>query len=162
MYNFDASAIVDLWDNYPFNNEVFKPLWGKFVENIEKKVFVISDIALNETKSKIDSNIFNGLVCDIKIYKKEVRDLTVAQSIKLSIEIEGDNYGEGVGENDIFIVAISKRIDAILVTNENRQPSLPQIKSKYKMPAVCGLQEVSVKSINLTELLHESPLWQCP
>ncbi|MBA5248935.1 MAG: DUF4411 family protein, partial [Gammaproteobacteria bacterium] len=62
-------------------------------------------------------------------------------------------------ENDILIIAISKRIGAILVTNENKQPSLPPKESNYKMPAVCGLGEVNTESINLTELLHESSLW---
>ncbi len=96
---------------------------------------------------------------DIKVYKKEVSDLTEAQSIKSLIEIEDDNYGEGVGENDIFIVAISKRTSSVLVCNEKRQPNLPINKSKYKIPAVCNLPEVAVKNINLTELLHNSSLW---
>ncbi len=61
LYSFDASAIIDLWDNYPFNNKVFEPLWNKFVENTENEVFVISDITLDEAKSKIDSVDFNHL-----------------------------------------------------------------------------------------------------
>ena len=159
MYSFDASAIIDLWDNYPFSNQVFKPLWDKFVENTEHKIFVISDIALKEAKHKIDSEDFNCLVDKIKVYKKEGVDLVEAISIKSLLKIEEDNYGSGVGENDILIIAISKRIGAILVTNENKQPSLPPKESNYKMPAVCGLGEVKTESINLTELLHESSLW---
>lgn len=161
MYSFDASAIIDLWDNYPFNNQVFKPLWDKFVENVENEIFVISDVALEEAKSKINSKEFNRIVKNIKIYKKENMDLIEAQNIKSLLGIEEDNYGSGVGENDIFIIAISKRIQAVLVNNEQRQPNPQNIqnKTKYKIPAVCNLNKVNVENINLTELLHLDVLW---
>lgn len=159
LYSFDASAIIDLWVNYPFNNKVFEPLWSKFVENIENEVFVISDIALCEAKLKIDSEEFSHVIENIKIYKKEGVDLIEAQNIKMLLEIEEDNYGGGVGENDIFIIAISKRIQTILINNEKRQPILPSDKSNYKMPAVCNLPRIGVKNINLTDLLHEPSLW---
>jgi predicted nucleic acid-binding protein len=145
LYNFDASSIILLWD--------------KFKENIEDKNFVISDIALKEAKHKIDTNEFNELIETIEIYKKEPSDLLEAQNIKGLLSIQEDEYGGGVGENDIFIIAISKRTDAILVNDEKRQNNLPASKTNYKIPAVCNLTQINVKNINLTELLNINNLW---
>jgi hypothetical protein len=159
LYNFDASSIILLWDNYPVSNKIFKDLWSKFSENVEQEIFVISDIALNEAKHKIDSEEFNELIKNIKIHTKEISDLLEAQNIKNLLAIQEDKYGGGVGENDIFIIAISKRTDAILVNDEKRQNNLPASKTNYKIPAVCNLTQINVKNINLTELLNINNLW---
>lgn len=169
LYSFDASALIDLWDNYPIQNIVFEDLWDKFAENVENKIFVISDVAIEEVRNKIlydkitqdipKSANFKDILNEIKVIKKENVDLVTVQKIHDLLEIVEDNYGEGVGENDIFIIAIAKRTQTILVNNEATQPNLPQNKSKYKIPAVCSLSGVNVESINLTELLHEPNLW---
>ncbi len=169
MYNLDASTLIDLWDNYPIQNPVFEGLWDKFSDNVEAEIFVISDVAIKEVRDKIlydnieqeipKSAHFKNILDVIRVIEKEPVDLTMAQSIKDLLEIEEDNYGDGVGENDILIVAITQRTKTILVTNENRQPDLPQNKKKYKIPAVCNLLDVNVTNINLTELLHKPNLW---
>ncbi|CAC9615149.1 hypothetical protein [uncultured Gammaproteobacteria bacterium] len=154
MYILDASALIDLWDNYPITNPVFKSLWGKFKENIDEEIFVISSVALDEAKKKIDQIEFTQIVENITVYKKEAVDLEEAITIKNLLDIQEEGYGSGVGENDIFIIVIAKRTNSILITNEKRQPSLKQQKRSYKMPTVCNLSEVGVRNINLLELLR--------
>jgi hypothetical protein len=160
LYSFDASSIVKLWDDYPIDNPVFSSLWQKFQENIDNGIFTISNVALKESKDKIDSSKFNQLVINITTYEQKVDDLRQTQQIKDLLNIVEDNYGIGVGENDIFIIVIAKRTNTILVNDEKRQNNLPQNKTKYKIPAVCNLSEVQLQNINLTELLNIKNLWQ--
>ena len=175
MYSFDASAIVDLWDNYPIQNPHFAPMWDWFKTQVEQKVFCISDIALKEVKDKIiykseygslekdipKSKLFIQALNTITLNKITADDLISVQHIKTLLDIQEDNYStKGVGENDLLIIANAKNNGTILVTNENRQNNLPNIKAKYKMPAVCNLNEVNLKNKNLAELLHISDLWQ--
>ncbi len=160
LYSFDASALIDLWDNYPIQNIVFKDLYDKFLENAKAGKFVISDVAIEEVRSKIlygQYVYFKRILDAMQVIKKTPSDLTEAQSIKGLLEIKEDNYGGGVGENDILIIAIAKRTQTVLVNNESRQPGLPQNKGNYKIPATCFL--VRVESINLAELLSRPNLW---
>lgn len=171
MYSFDASAIVDLWDNYPIQNPHFKPVWDWFNIQVEQKNFVISEIALKEVKRKVlfdkitdkipESSFFIRILDGIKVYGKVTDDLNAVQQIKALLGIQEDNYGVGVGENDLFIIANAKRNEHILVSNETRQPNPQNIKNKtkYKIPVVCNLNEVNVENINLAELLHLDALW---
>lgn len=173
MYSFDASAIVDLWDNYPIQNPHFKPVWDWFNIQVEQENFVISEIALKEVKAKIifnkikdkdqipESSFFIEILDSIKVCDKTIDDLKAVQQIKVLLGIQEDNYRAGVGANDLFIIVNAKRNGHVLVNNEKRQPNPQNIKSKanYKILAVCNLDEVNVENINLTELLHIDVLW---
>jgi len=171
LYSFDASAIIDLWDNYPIKNPCFKPVWDWFYTQVEQGKFVISKIALQEVEGKIlfngitnkipESSLFIGILGKIKVHDKTIDDLHTVQKIKVLLGIQESDYGAGVGENDLFIIANAKRHKHVLVTNEKRQPNPQdmQNKSKYKIPVVCNLSEVSVENINLTELLNLDALW---
>jgi hypothetical protein len=63
---------------------------------------------------------------------------------------------KGVGENDIFIIATARLHGAGLVSDEERQPTLPTEPSKKKIPAVCGMREVNVPCINFIEFIKRS------
>lgn len=171
MYSFDASAIVDLWDNYPIQNPHFKPVWDWFNIQVKQENFVISETALKEVKGKVlfnkiidkipESSFFIEILDSIKVCDRVTDDLNTVQQIRALLGIQEDNYGTGVGENDLFIIANAKRNRHILVNNEKRQPNPQNIqnKTKYKIPAVCNLDKVNVENINLTELLHLDALW---
>ena len=161
-----------MWDNYPIQNPHFNSIWKWFEKNVENEKFVISDVALEEVKQKVlydslkadvpESELFIEILDKILVDQKSVVDLKTIGKIKNLLEIEEDNYHSNVvGENDLFIVAIAKRTNSILVTNEGRQLDIQKIKvkGKYKIPAVCNLSEVQVDNINLTELLHLNTLW---
>lgn len=171
MYSFDASAIVDLWDNYPIQNPHFKSVWDWFDIQVKQENFVISKTALKEVKARVifdkitekipESSFFIEILDSIKVYDKAIDDLDAVQKIKALLVIQEDDYGTGVGENDLFIIANAKRNEHILVSNEKRQPNPKNItnKANYKIPAVCSLDEVNVENINLTELLYLDALW---
>ncbi len=53
-------------------------------------------------------------------------DLNKAEQIKQLLDIEEDNYGNGVDEADLLIVAIAFRKNATLITNESEQNILRQ------------------------------------
>lgn len=82
-----------------------------------------------------------------------VDSLLSAQKIKTLLGIEEEKYRGGVGENDLFIIAIAKETKAILVSDEKRQMPLPKLKPNYKIPAVCAMQGVDVECVCFTDLL---------
>ncbi len=167
LYSFDASAIVDLWDNYPIKNKHFTPLWEWFYEKVNAEIFVISDVAIAEVRQHIlydkliadipKAQLFLAILENIIIHKKTISDVRSVQKFKTFLGITEDNYhAKGVGENDFFIVASAKNNDMILVTNEAVQKDTNEInnKAKFKIPAVCNLSGVKVQSINLIKLLN--------
>ena len=79
----------------------------------------------------------------------------MALEIKASLGIE-NQYGIGVGENDLFIVATASTNHCGLISNEAVQQNLPSAKSKYKMPAVCAMPGVGVNCISFLDYLRLS------
>lgn len=159
MYSFDASSIIHAWDNYPIDNQYLNSLWEKWMnKEIQEKNLVISETAFNEVCIAAPrlGTWLKGKNIWIQKFTPEI--LHLANDIKIILEIEEENYKKGVGENDIFIIANAKFNNTSLITEERKQPELPQNKSDYKIPAVCDLKEVSVRNINFTELLNENIL----
>ncbi len=155
MYSFDASSMIHAWDNYPPKNQHFDALWEWIAEEIIKKKFCISKIALDEVGHKIPECGVWLKDKDIKIYPLTPLILSRASQIKALLGIKEEQYGKGVGENDLFIIATSKEIGAILATEEKRQNSLPLLKPNYKIPAVCNMQEVNVGCSCFVDLLRK-------
>jgi hypothetical protein len=156
LFSFDASSLIYFYDNYPMDNPHLRQLWEWFKEKVEEGEFVISKRAYDETVRKVSPE-FIEWIKEIEIINDTIDDLREAQRIKNLLDIDEDEYHvKGVGENDIFIISISKRIDAVLVSNED-QYTRPIIKKKYKIPNVCRLPEVNVECINFTELLRRNP-----
>lgn len=153
MYSFDASSMIHAWDNYPPSNLHFNSLWDWVAEQIENKEFSISKKALEEVSHKIPEcgKWLNEL--HIEVLALSPSALLTAQRIKTLLGIAEENYTNGVGENDLFIIAIAKETSTILISEEGRQNKLPQLKSNYKMPAVCAMPEVNVQCISFVELL---------
>jgi hypothetical protein len=156
LYSFDASSIINFFDNYPMDNPNLKLLWDWFKDKMLSKEFVIPKRAFDEVKHKT-SDEFIEWFKEIEKIDDTFPDLFEAQKIKDILEIEEDNYGNGVGENDIFIITISKRIGATLVSDEKIQTILPQDKRNYKIPAVCKLHDINFECIKFTDLLKLNP-----
>lgn len=153
MYSFDASSMIHAWDNYPISNPHFESLWQWFSEQIDANQFVISKIALDEVVHKIPECgkwLKNN---HIKVYPLTPKSLLAAQQIKTLLGILEEAYTKGVGENDLFIIAIAKETNTILISNEGRQNNLPSLKSNYRIPAVCEMPEVGVTCISFVDLL---------
>ena len=155
LYSFDASSIIHFYDNYPLENPHLVSLWDWFAEKIESGDFVISKRAYDEVLHKTDR--LPEWFTEINIFEDTIADLEEAQRIKELLEIEEEGFHpKGVGENDIFIISISKRLNSVLVSNES-QINKPNLKKKYKIPSVCNLPEVDVECINIAELLRRNP-----
>ena len=153
MYSFDASSMIHAWDNYPTSNPHFESLWQWFSDQIDNKQFAISKIAFEEVNHKIPecgSWLKNN---HIEIYPLTATSLIKAQKIKTLLGIVEEKYTKGVGENDLFIIAIANETRTTLVSEEARQNNLPSQKYNYKIPAVCEMTEVEVSCINFLELL---------
>jgi hypothetical protein len=72
------------------------------------------------------------------------------------LEIDGDRYGGGVGENDLIIIASADCNGLILVSNEKVQVTLPKLMSNYKIPAVCSLKKPPVACVDFLEFMKRS------
>ncbi len=137
MHMFDASAIIHGWDNYPIAQ--FPRLWAWLGSQISAKLVVISETAYQEVNLNSPDcwNWLKGQNVTVVVNIPCV--LQLATTIKSSLGIVGDNYHQlGVCENDILIIASAKVGGATLVSDENKQPSLPTERRRYKIPAVCA------------------------
>lgn len=153
MYSFDASSMIHAWDNYPPENAHFDSFWEWFASSIQNKEFVISKKAFEEVSHKIPECGIWLQNNNIEIHNLTPQSLLIARDIKASLGIIEDKYTKGVGENDLFIIAIAKESGATLVSEEGRQSPLPTQKSNYKIPAVCNIESVNVDCCNFLSLL---------
>lgn len=155
MYSFDASSMIHAWDNYPIKNPHFDSLWEWFALQVSDENFVFSQIAYKEVNNKVPECGEWLKSNNVKIEPLSADIIYQGQTIKELLEIEEENYTNGVGENDILIISTAKISNTILITEESRQNNLPPKKSNYKIPAVCALVEVNVQCKNFTDLLKE-------
>lgn len=155
MYTFDASSIIHAWDNYPIKK--FPPLWDWMAEQMAAKCFSMPQVAYSEATKKFPERkqwLGNTNIIRIPL-SQEI--LNVALDIKALLGIADDDYHPpGVGQNDILIISTAKVKELALVSDEKQQFNLPEDKPRYKIPAVCGLQEVNVKCINFLDLINDS------
>src|SRR5258708_6762589 len=120
MWVFDASSIILAWDNYPLDQ--FPSLWRWIGGQGESLTIAMPDVALDEVGHKNPECL--QWLKDRGIRKVEPDDsiLGSALAIKALLTIGDDNYHpRGVDENDIFVVATSKRLGWSLVSDESPQ-----------------------------------------
>lgn len=155
MQVFDASSMIYAWDNYPLRQ--FPRLWKWIAEQIEQNMLVMPHVAFEEVANKTPD--CGDWLKENNLEQLEISNVIIqgAMRIKDLLDIVDDNYHpKGVGENDIFIIATAQEQGAELVSDEERQPTLPNIPSKRKIPAVCALREIAVPCINFIEYIKRS------
>ena len=151
----DASGIIHAWDNYPIAN--FPPFWDWIGAEIANGNYAICEVALDEVGH-------NSPECSKWLKEHGIRKILLNEEILLqAAEIKGilgiaaENYhADGVDENDLLIAAAAAIEADTLLTEESRQPNLPLNRSRFKIPAVCELDEVSIASTNVRELIISS------
>jgi len=155
MQVFDASSMIYAWDNYPVRQ--IPGLWEWIAIQIEEKKLVMPNVAFEEVANKTPD-------CGEWLNHNDLKQLAIsnailqdAMRIKGMLGIVDDNYHpNGVGENDILIIATARAHRAELVSDEERQPTLPKKPSKSKIPAVCAMAKISVPCINFIEFIKRS------
>jgi len=151
----DASSIVYGWDNYPIDQ--FPAFWVWMEGEIASGNLQLSTVAFDEVNG-VSPDCAEWLRC-VGVQRLPVTNeiLMLANSIKSIVGVVGDGYHpKGVGENDLIIIATAMELGVELVSDEARQKSQPKERRKMRIPAVCGLPEVSVDCINFVEYIKQS------
>lgn len=136
MLALDASGIVHGWDNYPLAK--FPGLWRWIEGEVSEGGLIISVVAYTEvTEVSPDCAVW---LDNAGINKSPISSAMLLDTLsyKEALDIADEAFHvNGVDEKDLMIIANAKAQGAILISNEALQNSLPQLKSKYKIPAVC-------------------------
>lgn len=151
----DASSLVFAWDNYPIAN--LRTLWAWIESEISQRNIVIPRVAFEEVGHvSPDCKSWVTSISNFSTIEVDNSIVTGALAINDSLGIQNDEYGSGVDANDVIIIATAMSLSCDLITNENRQPSLPNNIKKYKIPATCNLPSVRVNCINFADLIRSS------
>lgn len=152
---FDASSMIYAWDNYP--PDQFPPLWNWIAEEIEGREFTIPEVAFEEVERRAPDCA--DWLKDQGIFRVPVSNAIIQEALRIKnlLQIVGDQYHpKGVGENDLIIVATARIVGSTLISNEAFQSNFPTVRSKAKIPAVCGMNEVLVECLDFLTLIKES------
>jgi len=145
----DASAVIDLWEHYPIAQ--FPAVWDWIQAELAIAKVAMEEVGFRDPDCKSKLELYGILEQGIGN-----REAVEAVAIKSALGIVNEEYGSGVDENDILIIAIAKVLGTELVTNESLQPKLPTNVKGYKMPAVCALPGVQVATIRLLDYIRQS------
>ena len=155
MHMFDASSTIYGWENYPLAQ--FPRLWDWLGSQIGAGLVTLSETADKEVYSKL-ANCGQWLKDQgLAVVVNTPATLLEASQIKTLLNIVGDDYHpDGVGENDLLIIASAKTGGATLVSDEKKQPFLPDNHRRYKIPAVCAYLNSPVPCESFLEYIKSS------
>lgn len=155
MRAFDASSMIYGWDNYPIGQ--FPNLWKWMASEVKGKNVGLCVVALEEVKHKTPECSAWLHDNDVEVLPAGNAELQEALRIKSLLGIVNDQYHpKGVGENDLIIISVCRLIGIGLVSDEERQVTLPINAARRKIPAVCSVDTVNVDCINFLEFLKQS------
>ncbi len=155
MPAFDASSMILAWDNYPLAQ--FPKLWDWMSLQLSGNKLRLPVPAFEEVEDKADDCADWLRTNGHSPIKLDAKTLAKANEFKELLLIKDDKYSaEGVGENDLLIIASARIHSLELVSDEARQLSLPRSMANYKIPAVCALKKVAVVHMNFVEFFKKS------
>ncbi len=147
--------MIYAWHNYPPDR--FPPLWRWMAQEITSGAISMPGVAFDQVVHKMPecahwlrSNSVHRIAINNDIVQEALR-------IKGHLGIINDQYfGVGVDENDVLIIAAAATENLEMISNENRQQTLPQDMRRYKIPAVCAMESVGVPCIDFLEFINRS------
>ena len=116
----------------------------------------MSSLAMKEVTQKTPECAEWLRTCNIQRIEMDNAILQDALRIKNLLGIVGDKYGNGVGKNDLLIVATASAYKAELVTEESWQNILPKQLTAYMIPAVCDMDTVAVRWFKFIDYIKRS------
>lgn len=155
MLVLDASSIVKAWDEYP--PSIFPKLWTWLGDEVRNKRLRLTEPNLVEV-GHVSPDCHAWL-------KKHGHDkvlvtprmLGIAVQIKAALGIQNELYSnKGVDEGDILAISAAKDLGTTLISDEERQPSLPAVIKNCKIPATCLLPSVGVRCIGILDHIKAS------
>lgn len=151
----DSSSLLHGWDDYPLGN--FPRLWEWMASEISQGSILVPQIVVGEVE-RICQECALWVEGVNNFSAVEINDLIVSEALAIIswLGVENDQFGSGVGSNDILIIATAKSLGCPLISNEARQAILPLNRKKYKMPAVCSASIVGVDCISFADLIKAS------
>jgi predicted nucleic acid-binding protein len=155
MLVFDASSIIYAWDNYPI--EMFPTLWDWLAAEITSGRLAIPEVAYDEVEHRSPECHAWLQDAEIPVIDVEEATLLMAAAIKELLGIQGDAYhADGVGENDLLIIACASVHGHSLISDERKQVTLPNLMKRFKIPAVCNHAHVRVVCLNFLAFIKSS------
>jgi len=154
MQTFDASSMIYAWDNYPVTQ--FPGLWTWMGDRVNTRLIQMSTVAFDEVEHKVPE--CSAWLRDANLEKLQVNEAILFEALRIKglLGIVEDKFGNGVGENDLIIIATAKIHQVELVNDESFQPKLPTVMANCKIPATCNLASVNVPWINFIGYLKRS------
>ena len=151
----DASSIIYGWDNYPINK--FPTMWEWISSEIQSRVLSISATALSEVEHVSQE-------CELWLKNESINIHAVTDEILLeALRIshlhgirDGLYHAKGFDENDAIIMATAAKLDAVLISNEDRQINPPKEIKKTKIPRACSHPRVSIQCINFLDYIKST------
>jgi len=153
-YCIDSCCLIDLGErHYPEHLVIFKPIWTKLYEGIDKREIISVDAVHDEVKNKADewreafmakSRHMFHISQDIELeYADVISD--VEKNSNFSINAHRKRFMAGA---DPWLIALARSQDeATVVTSETKNLA------QYGLRPVCD--ELGVRNLNLLEFFQE-------
>lgn len=150
---YDSSSLIDIWEYYLPSTGLFPEFWKWLLDSLRSGEAVVPVAAFEELEAGAEDFAKFLLAKGVEPVKEDSRVKDASKAIQNALGTGPKGFPHpGVGEADIIIMATAKALQAALVSEE-LQDTPPKRIARYKMPSVCGMEEVGVECTNIKGFL---------